>query len=166
MDLGPVVHSPQLRPTLFGYRDDTILKLEDDDRVVVTLCFRCVDTRAHLRVYGFDGVPAVYPTEELYDLREDVSFLWKLAPHKVFLSQDGREISAFTFDSLHRTPDLTAQKLVLVNTQKGFTETYESPWRLRLGSIKLVPGETTVTVFASDFAGNESSEGYGLTVLE
>lgn len=102
----------------------------------------------------------------IYDLREDVSFLWKLAPYKVFLSQDGREISAFTFDSLHRVPDESAQKLVLMNTQKGFSDIYESPWSLSLGSIKLVPGETTVTIFASDFAGNESSKEYTLTVLE
>ena len=106
----------------------------------------------------------------IYDLREDISFLWKLAPYKVFLSQDGREISNFTFDSLlsSRTvdPGLGVRRLVLTNTEREFSELYESSWLLRLGTINLIPGETALTVFASDFAGNESSKGYALTVLE
>jgi hypothetical protein len=104
----------------------------------------------------------------VYDLREDVSFLWKLAPYKVFLYQDGREISAFTFDSLYSGP-LSAEgseDLVLVNTEMDFSDVYDSSWRLNLGSINLVPGKTTLTVFAADFAGNESFKEYTLTVLE
>lgn len=106
----------------------------------------------------------------IYDLREDISFLWRLAPYKVFLSQDGREISNFTFDSLlgSRTagPGSGARRLVLTNTEREFSGLYESPWLLRLGTINLIPGETALTVFASDFAGNESSKEYALTVLE
>jgi hypothetical protein len=106
----------------------------------------------------------------IYDLREDISFLWKLAPYKVFLSQDGREISNFTFDSLisrqMANKGLGVRQLVLINTEREFSSLYESPWLLRLGTINLVPGETALTVFASDFAGNESSKEYALTVLE
>jgi len=106
----------------------------------------------------------------IFDLREDISFLWKLAPYKVFLSQDGREISNFTFDSLVSSQaagqGLGARRLVLINTEREFSRLYESPWLLRLGKVNLVPGETVLTVFASDFAGNESSKGYALTVLE
>jgi hypothetical protein len=104
----------------------------------------------------------------VYDLREDVTFLWKLAPYKVFLSQDGREISAFTFDSLYNAPAAAggSQNLVLMNTERDFSDVYESSWLLRLGGINLVPGETTLTVFAADFAGNESFKEYTLTVLE
>jgi hypothetical protein len=104
----------------------------------------------------------------VYDLREDVSFLWKLAPYKVFLYQDGREISAFTFDSLYGAPPSAqnSENLVLVNTEMDFSDVYDSTWSLNLGDINLIPGETTLTVFAADFAGNESSTEYTLTVLE
>jgi hypothetical protein len=104
----------------------------------------------------------------IYDLREDVTFLWKFAPYKVFLSQDGREITSFTFDSLYRAPlaEGSTENLVLMNTELAFTDIYESPWRLDLGEINLVPGETTLTIFASDFAGNESSREYTLTISD
>ncbi|MCK5005795.1 MAG: M23 family metallopeptidase [Spirochaetales bacterium] len=106
----------------------------------------------------------------IYDLREDISFLWKLAPYKVFLSQDGREISNLIFDSLVSIQTagqgLGARQLVLINTEREFSRLYEAPWLLRLGKINLVPGETALTVFAADFAGNESSKEYALTVLE
>ncbi|MBN2552878.1 MAG: M23 family metallopeptidase [Spirochaetales bacterium] len=104
----------------------------------------------------------------VYDLREDVSFLWKLAPYKVFLSQDGREISAFTFDSLRSAPEEggASRRLLLANTDRDFEDIFDSPWTLSLGRINLVPGETSLTVFASDFAGNESFKEYALTVLE
>jgi hypothetical protein len=104
----------------------------------------------------------------VYDLREDVTFLWKLAPYKVFLSQDGREITSFTFDSLYSSPAEAegSQHLVLMNTERDFSDVYESPWLLNLGGISLVPGETTLTVFAADFAGNESFKEYTLTVSE
>jgi hypothetical protein len=104
----------------------------------------------------------------VYDLREDVTFLWKLAPYKVYLTQDGREITSFTFDSLYSAPAAAQglQNLVLMNTEKHFSDVYESSWRLSLGGVNLVPGETTLSVFAADFAGNESSKEFTLTVLE
>jgi hypothetical protein len=104
----------------------------------------------------------------VYDLREDVTFLWELAPYKVFLSQDGREITSFTFDSMYAAPTAAegSQNLVLMNTGRDFSDVYESSWLLRLGGINLVPGETTLTVFAADFTGNESFKEYTLTVLE
>ncbi len=104
----------------------------------------------------------------VYDIREDVTFLWKLAPYKVFLSQDGREITSFTFDSLYSAPQPAqdSRNLVLMNTEREFADVYESSWLFRLGEVNLVPGETTLTVFAADFAGNESFKEYTLTVLE
>jgi hypothetical protein len=104
----------------------------------------------------------------VYDLREDVTFLWRLAPYKVFLSQDGREITSFTFDSLYSgsTAAVGSQRLVLMNTERTFSDVYESSWHLSLGPINLVPGETTLTVFAADFTGNESFKEFTLTVLD
>jgi hypothetical protein len=100
----------------------------------------------------------------IYDLREDVSFLWRLAPYKVFLSQDGREITSLTFDSLYSARD--GYDLVLMNTERRFADVYESSWSLSLGRVNLVPGETTLTVVAADFAGNESVREYSVTASE
>jgi hypothetical protein len=47
-----------------------------------------------------------------------------------------------------------------------FADVYDSSWSLSLGSINLIPGETTLAVFAADFTGNESYKEYTLTVLE
>jgi hypothetical protein len=104
----------------------------------------------------------------VYDLREDVTFLWKLAPYKVFLFQDGREITSFTFDSLYKSPvsEASSGDLVLMNTEMDFSDVYEESWTLNLGEINLVPGDTTLTIFAADFAGNESFAEFALTVLE
>lgn len=108
----------------------------------------------------------------LYDLREDVTFLWKLAPYEVFLSQDGREISSFIFDSIHtrsgqpQPPSAAQSELVLLNSEKSFDDIYYSDWLFRLGQVKLIPGETSLTVIASDFSGNESSRNYTLIVVD
>jgi hypothetical protein len=47
-----------------------------------------------------------------------------------------------------------------------FSDVYESSWSLNLGEINLVPGETTLTIFAADFTGNESFAEFALTILE
>ncbi len=109
---------------------------------------------------------------EIYDLRSDVSFLWKLAPYRVSVYQEGREVVSFMFDSLHTRrrsrehPSKSEQELVLVNSELAFEAVYASEWLFRLGEVTLIPGETTLTVFASDFAGNEGSKEYGLVVQE
>jgi hypothetical protein len=102
----------------------------------------------------------------VYDIREDVSFLWKLAPYKVYLSQDGREITSFTFDSLYSEPAASAGNLVLTNTDRDFSDVYDASWSISLGTVNLVPGETTLTVSAADFTGNESSRDFSLTITE
>jgi hypothetical protein len=116
---------------------------------------------------------------ELFDLREEVSFLWKLAPYKVFLYQDGREVASLVFDSLQarrgppaglagatgqRPEQPASRELALSGSGRTFRDLYAGPWLLRLGTLTLLPGETTLTVFVVDFAGNESSEEITLEV--
>lgn len=45
----------------------------------------------------------------LYDLREDVSFIWKIAPYQISLYQDGKEVSSIVFDSIHEKNARLAQ---------------------------------------------------------
>jgi hypothetical protein len=104
---------------------------------------------------------------ELYDLREDVSFAWRMASYRISLYQDGREVAALRLDGLHEKlrRDGTPQ-LALLESDLGFEELYESEWLLRIGEVKLVPGQTTLSLFAADYAGNESSRDFLLTVTD
>jgi hypothetical protein len=103
----------------------------------------------------------------LYDLREDVSYAWRMAPYRISLYQDGREVAGLRLDGLHEklkrdgTPELA-----LLESDRGFSELFESEWLFRLGEVKLVPGQTTLSLFAADYAGNESSRDFPLTVTE
>lgn len=111
---------------------------------------------------------------EVFDLRPDVSFLWRLAPYRVFVYQDGREVFRLAFDSLHgrvrqsgRVPSAPGpgdRELVLSGSQLAFHELYADVWLLRLGTLTLLPGKTTLGVFVVDFAGNESSQEITLEV--
>ncbi|GAH60449.1 unnamed protein product, partial [marine sediment metagenome] len=87
------------------------------------------------------------------------------------LYQDGKEISRIVFDSLQEKKTIIGTsstggsdsdgsggiELVLTNTGSSFSEIYESDWLFRLGSLKLVPGNSSLLIIASDFSGNESS---------
>jgi hypothetical protein len=104
---------------------------------------------------------------QLYDLREDVSFAWKMAAYRISLHQDGREVASLRLDGLHEklqrdgTPALS-----LLESDLTFAELYESEWTLRIGEVKLVPGQTTLSLFVADYAGNESSRDFQLTVTD
>lgn len=115
---------------------------------------------------------------QLYDLREDVSFAWKLAPYKISLYQDGREVTRLLLDALRERPlrvegsaaqtagPAAAMQLVLLQSNRALQDVYESEWVFRLGQVKLVPGESTLSIFAGDYAGNETSRDFALHVVE
>jgi hypothetical protein len=104
---------------------------------------------------------------QLYDLREDVSFAWRMAPYRVSLYQDGREIAALRLDGLHeKLSSEGSPRLALLGSERTFGELYESEWLLRIGELKLVPGQTTLSLFVADYAGNESSRDFLLTVTD
>jgi hypothetical protein len=104
---------------------------------------------------------------QLYDLREDVSFAWRMAVYRVSLHQDGREVASLRLDGLHEklrrdgTP-----ALCLLESGLSFDELYEGDWLLRIGEVKLVPGQTTLSLFVADYAGNESSRDFLLNVTD
>ncbi len=104
---------------------------------------------------------------QLYDLREDVSFAWRMAVYRISLYQDGREVASLRLDGLHEklqrdgTPALS-----LLESDLSFGELYEAEWLLRIGEVKLVPGQTTLSLFVADYAGNESSRDFLLNVAD
>ncbi len=104
---------------------------------------------------------------QAYDLREDVSFAWRMAVYRLSLYQDGREVASLRLDGLHEKlrPDGTPA-LCLLGSNLAFDELYEGEWLLRLGEVKLVPGQTTLSLFAADYAGNESSRDFPLNVTD
>ncbi len=103
----------------------------------------------------------------LYDLREDVPFAWRLAPYRVSLYQDGREIASLLMDGLHERPAKNgAQELVLLQGNRSFREVYEAEWIYRLGEVRLLPGQTTLSLIVEDYAGNESSRELTLQVAQ
>jgi hypothetical protein len=94
----------------------------------------------------------------LYDLREDVAFAWRLAPYRISLYQDGREIASLLMDGLHERPAKSGgPELALLQSNLSFREVYDAQWVYRLGELRLLPGQTTLNVIAEDYAGNESS---------
>jgi hypothetical protein len=94
----------------------------------------------------------------LYDLREDVKFAWRLAPYRISLYQDGREIASLLMDGLHERPAKNGgPELVLLQGNLGFGQVYDAEWLYRLGELRLLAGQTTLTIIAEDYTGNEST---------
>ena len=103
----------------------------------------------------------------LYDLREDVSFAWKMAPYRISLYQDGREVASLKLEGLHEKLDRDGvPQLVLLGSDLGFADLYEAEWLFRVGEVKLLPGETTLSLFAADYAGNEGSRDFLVRVSD
>ncbi len=104
---------------------------------------------------------------QVYDLREDVSFVWRMAVYRISLYQDGREVASLRMDGLHEklrrdgTPALS-----LLESDLAFGDLYEGEWLLRIGEIKLIPGQTTLSLFVADYAGNESSRDFLLNITD
>ncbi len=90
---------------------------------------------------------------EVYDLREDVSFIWKLAPYSITLYRNGVEKYRLVFDSISKRNG----KLTLSNSEIDFNSVYVGDWKYNLGSIKLLTGENHFLIVARDFRGNEAT---------
>ena len=89
---------------------------------------------------------------EVYDLREDVSFSWPLAPASVSVSVDGTEVSRLSFDSLQ----VVEGRAVLNGTTLSRGQVYDSAGYLRCGTVELRPGASSLRITARDLAGNEA----------
>ena len=103
------------------------------------------------RITTKDG--AITMVAEVYDLREDVSFIWKLAPYSIILYRNGVEKHSLVFDSISKHNE----KLTLGDGKSGFYSVYVGDWKYNLGSIKLLTGENHFSIVARDFKGNEAT---------
>jgi Peptidase family M23 len=99
---------------------------------------------------------------EVYDLREDVSFSWPLAPSAVSVSIDGAEVSRLSFDSLQ----VVEGKTVVDGGPLTRDDTYDPEGLLRCGTVELQAGESQLRIAARDFAGNETVKTISFTVRE
>ncbi len=108
-----------------------------------------------------------------YDLRADVSYRWRMAPYRLSLYQNGREVHSVLFDSFReQSPEAresfggTEVPRELAAGGESFDQIYAGEWLYRLGRLTLVPGESTLAVFVRDFAGNEASREAVIRVRE
>jgi hypothetical protein len=99
---------------------------------------------------------------EAYDLREDVSFSWPLAPAAVAVSVDGVEISRISFDSLQ----VVKGKAVLDGGPLARDSVYDPAGLLRCGTVELRTGESRLRISARDMAGNEAVKTISFSVHE
>jgi hypothetical protein len=96
---------------------------------------------------------------ETYDLREDLSFRWRLAPYEAILAVNGKQTAFVTFESL-RAGSANALEV----GGRPAASVYAGPWLLALGRIQLQLGETHLQVFVRDLAGNESTRELFLSI--
>jgi hypothetical protein len=99
---------------------------------------------------------------EAYDLREDVRFLWPLAPYVVRLALNGTEVARIGFEALQ----VKDGRMVLSGTGLSAPDVYAGSRLMRLGTVELHRGETHLIAVARDFAGNEASREVFFTVSE
>jgi hypothetical protein len=101
----------------------------------------------------------------LYDLREDVKFAWRLAPYRISLHQDGREVASLLMDGLHERPAKAGgPELALLQSNLSFRQVYDGQWLYRLGELRFLAGQITLSVIAEDYAGNENARDLALRV--
>jgi hypothetical protein len=99
---------------------------------------------------------------EAYDVREDVPFLWTLAPYSISLALNGAEVSRIAFEALQ----VKEGRMLLAGTALSASEVYASDRLYRLGTVDLRGGESHLLAVARDFAGNEGSREVFFTVRE
>ncbi len=99
---------------------------------------------------------------ETYDPREDVRYLWAMAPYSVRLSLNGKEVSKIVFDSLQ----VRDGKTVIGGTHLGIPELYAADRLVRCGTVDLRGGESHLMLSVRDFAGNETVKEAFFTIRE
>jgi hypothetical protein len=91
---------------------------------------------------------------EAYDPREDVRYLWPMAPFGIRLALNGKEVSRLQFDSLA----VREGKMVDCSTSLGVGDVYGEARFVRFGIVELRSGESHLLVSARDVAGNETAK--------
>ncbi len=100
---------------------------------------------------------------EIFDPCMSEDFFCPMAPYKIYLFLNGEEIFYLSFESL-----ITADGKPVIQSNTGLTysDFYMGDGKISLGKINLVPGESRFEILVSDYAGNESSRSFKLTVVE
>lgn len=96
---------------------------------------------------------------EAYDLREDVPYRWRLVPYSFTVSVNGRQTLSVVFES--RRYD---EARLLVGAGRTAASVLRDAWLFSLGEIQLQLGETHLQLLVRDYAGNESSREYFLSI--
>jgi hypothetical protein len=99
---------------------------------------------------------------EVFDPREDVRFLWPMAPYALRLSLNGKEVSKVVFDSFQVRDGRT----VVGGTKLAVEDLYASPTQMRCGAVELRGGESHLMLAVRDFAGNETVREAFFTIRE
>ncbi len=99
---------------------------------------------------------------ETYDVRDDVRFLWPLAPYAVRLALNGAEVTRLTFEAL----EVREGRMVLLGTTLTAPDVYATDRLLRLGTVELRGGESHLLAVVRDFAGNEAAREVFFTVRD
>jgi hypothetical protein len=100
---------------------------------------------------------------EVYDTREDVRYLWPMAPYSVRVAVDGKEVSRIAFDFL----EVKNGVMLVGGTRLSAGNVYEPDGRfMKLGTIELRGGETHLLIAARDYAGNEAVKEIFFTVSQ
>jgi hypothetical protein len=99
---------------------------------------------------------------DAYDPREDVRFLWPMAPYALRLSLNGKEVSKIVFDSIQ----VVDGRSVVGSTRRGVGELYGADNLVRCGTVELRGGESHIMLAVRDFAGNETVKEAFFTIRE
>ena len=98
---------------------------------------------------------------DVYDQCDSVSYFWPMSPYRVMVYVNGSEAVYLTYEFLAFNQG--AYELV---KSPGFTykSFYEDETKINLGPLTLNPGETSIEVVVSDFAGNETIYQKGISI--
>jgi hypothetical protein len=99
---------------------------------------------------------------EIYDPREDVRFLWPMAPYSIRLALNGKEASRIVFDSIQ----VRDGRMVIGGTHVGVSDVFAADRLIRCGTVELRGGESHLLLAARDFAGNETVKEIFFTISE
>jgi hypothetical protein len=99
---------------------------------------------------------------EIYDLREDVRYLWTMAPYSVRMALNGKEVSKIVLDSLQ----VKNGRMVVAGTSLDAARMYASDRLIECGSVELRGGESHLHIVVRDFAGNETVKEFFFKIKE
>ena len=110
------------------------------------------------------SVPAGQGTimAEIYDPREDVRFLWPMAPYRIRMAVNGKETSKIVFDSLYVKDGVS----MIGGVGIGAAALYAGDRLILCGTIELRGGESHLLLAARDFAGNETVRELFISTVE